>query len=149
MEARILEWAAISFSRGSSWPRAWTWVSCIIGRFFTIWAMREVYFLDCLKNEFSTWFVLIGIQTRFILHLVNDTEVWCFWQLRHLPLACVFWIIAANHMFIWHRFCKTIIIREMMEVDIKLWLWALPSKMGCYRMVNAGSCSWNDRIFSS
>ena len=25
---RILEWVAISFLRGSSWPRDWTWVSC-------------------------------------------------------------------------------------------------------------------------
>ena len=28
----ILEWVAISFFRGSSWPRDWTWVSCIVGR---------------------------------------------------------------------------------------------------------------------
>ena len=27
--ARRLEWVAILFSRGSSWPRDWTWVSCI------------------------------------------------------------------------------------------------------------------------
>ena len=40
-QARILEWALISFSRGSSWPRDWTQVSCIVGRFFTIWATRE------------------------------------------------------------------------------------------------------------
>jgi len=36
--------SAISFSRGSSWPRDWTWVSWIsytVGRFFTIWATRE------------------------------------------------------------------------------------------------------------
>ena len=34
LQARILEWVAISYSRGSSWPRDWTWVSCIscIGR---------------------------------------------------------------------------------------------------------------------
>ena len=35
-QARILEWTA--FSKGSSWPRDWTWVydfSCIAGRFFT------------------------------------------------------------------------------------------------------------------
>ena len=38
---RILEWVAISFSRGSSWRRDWTWVSCITGRFFTIWATSE------------------------------------------------------------------------------------------------------------
>ena len=34
--ARILEWAAIPFSRGSSKPRGQTWVSCIHGRFCTI-----------------------------------------------------------------------------------------------------------------
>ena len=32
----------IPFSRGSSWPRNGTLVSCITGRFFTIWATREV-----------------------------------------------------------------------------------------------------------
>ena len=37
----ILEWVAISFSRGSSWPRDRTWVSHITGRFFTTWATRE------------------------------------------------------------------------------------------------------------
>ena len=38
-QARVLEWVAISFSRGSSWPRDWTQVSCILGRHFTIWAL--------------------------------------------------------------------------------------------------------------
>ena len=35
-QARILEWIAITFSRGSSWPRVHT-----AGRFFTVWATRE------------------------------------------------------------------------------------------------------------
>ena len=39
--ARILEWVAIPFSRGSSQPRNWTGVSCIAGGFFTNWAMKE------------------------------------------------------------------------------------------------------------
>ena len=39
---RILEWVAYPFSRGSSQPRIQTGVSCITGRFFTNWAMREV-----------------------------------------------------------------------------------------------------------
>ena len=39
--ARILEWVAISFSRGSSQPRDRTQVFQIAGRFFTIWATRE------------------------------------------------------------------------------------------------------------
>ena len=36
-------WVAISFSKGSSWPRDQTWVSRIAGRFFTIWATRDTY----------------------------------------------------------------------------------------------------------
>jgi len=35
LQGRILEWVAISFSRGSSWPRNLTWASCIVSRFFT------------------------------------------------------------------------------------------------------------------
>ena len=40
-QTRMLAWVAISFSRGSSWSRDWTWVSCIEGGFFTNWATRE------------------------------------------------------------------------------------------------------------
>ena len=40
-QARILEWIAIPFSRRSYQPRDQSWVSCIAGRFFTIWATRE------------------------------------------------------------------------------------------------------------
>ena len=38
---RILEWVAYSFSRGSSQPKNQTGISCIAGRFFTYWAIRE------------------------------------------------------------------------------------------------------------
>ena len=38
--ARILEWVAVSFSRGSFWPRDWTQVSRIVGRHFTVWATK-------------------------------------------------------------------------------------------------------------
>ena len=34
-QARILEWAAICFSMGSSWPSDWTHIPCLAGRFFT------------------------------------------------------------------------------------------------------------------
>ena len=34
-QAKILERVAISFFKGYSWPRGWTWVSCIAGSFFT------------------------------------------------------------------------------------------------------------------
>ena len=42
-QARVLEWVAISFSRGSSGPRDRTQVSHIAGRCFIIWAIREAY----------------------------------------------------------------------------------------------------------
>ena len=41
LQARILQWVAFSFSRGSSPPRDQTQVSCIAGGFFTSWATRE------------------------------------------------------------------------------------------------------------
>ena len=40
---RILEWVAYPFSRGSSWPRNQTGLSCVAARFFTDWAMRETH----------------------------------------------------------------------------------------------------------
>ena len=45
LQATTLEWVAIPLSRGSSWLTDWTWVSCISGRFFTIWASREAHYL--------------------------------------------------------------------------------------------------------
>ena len=41
-QARILEWAAISFSRVSSQPRDRTWVSSIADRRFTVWATKNL-----------------------------------------------------------------------------------------------------------
>ena len=41
LQTRILEWVAMVFSRGSSQPRDRTWVSCIAGRRFILWATRE------------------------------------------------------------------------------------------------------------
>ena len=40
-QVRILEWVAISFSGGSSWPRDRTWVSCIGRQILYHWATRE------------------------------------------------------------------------------------------------------------
>jgi len=42
-QARIPEWVAISFFRGSSRSRDRTWVSYIAGGFFTLWATRELF----------------------------------------------------------------------------------------------------------
>ena len=47
-QVRTLEWVAISFSRGSFWPRDWTQVSCNEGRLFNIWVTREA----CIAGGF-------------------------------------------------------------------------------------------------
>ena len=41
LQARILEWVAISFSRESFQPGDQTQISCIEGKFFTVWGTRE------------------------------------------------------------------------------------------------------------
>ena len=46
LQARILVWVAIPFSRGYSWPRDQIQVSCTAGRFFTVWATREVHMIQ-------------------------------------------------------------------------------------------------------
>ena len=40
-QARILEWVAVSSSRGSSWPRDWARASYIAGRLFIVWATKK------------------------------------------------------------------------------------------------------------
>ena len=52
LQARILEWVAFPFSRGSSQPRDRTQISCIAGRLFTIWDTREATcFMALYKNK--------------------------------------------------------------------------------------------------
>ena len=95
-QARILEWVAISFSRGSSQPRNQTQVSCIAGRFFTNWAMRELqlcctyirihaemctYTYTCphMSSQQLFWPLLVGC-----LSLHGPCYACHIWQSRHL-----------------------------------------------------------------
>ena len=59
LQAGILEWVAISFSRGSSWPRDQTHLSCIACRSFTVWATREalqtVRYTKQFTPEWTAW----------------------------------------------------------------------------------------------
>ena len=52
-QARVLEWVAISFSRGSSWPRDQTQVFRTVGRRFTLWATREVLRLSLMGSKIT------------------------------------------------------------------------------------------------
>ena len=50
LQARILEWIAIPFSRGSSRPRDQTLI-CTVGRFFTVWATSSVQFSRSVMSD--------------------------------------------------------------------------------------------------
>ena len=103
---RILEWIAIPFSRGSSQPRNQTQVSCIAGRFFTIWATRvgplTYSFIECIllekhccqgltfnphyNSEISTIICFTEEET--------DAERWSFWfkAIQSKSPGAGFWI---------------------------------------------------------
>ena len=56
LQAQILEWVAIPCSRGSSPPRHRTQVSCIAGRFLTVWAIGEAHHLTPKMSVNSEFF---------------------------------------------------------------------------------------------
>ena len=64
LHARILEWIAIHLSRGSSWPRDWTLVSCIAGRFFTVWATRY-------NHHFTDEVEILQMKEKYLLKATN------------------------------------------------------------------------------
>ena len=77
-QARILEWVAIFFFRGSSRLRDWThvsWVSCIAGGFFTQRAMREA--LIFLRTVFEGY-VRYSSLCATLLHFrgLSSTITW-------------------------------------------------------------------------
>ena len=66
-QARVLEWVAISFSRGSSQPRDQTRISCIAGRRFTVWATREALSLLTKHQMFMVfWGESVGVNVSVI-----------------------------------------------------------------------------------
>ena len=66
-QASVLEWVAISFSRGSSWPGNRTQVSRIVGRRFTIWATREalkVWSRVITRSDFHFTKIMLALLCR-------------------------------------------------------------------------------------
>ena len=76
LQARILEWLAISFSRGSSQPRDRTQASCIAGTCFNLWATREA--LSLFKPQ--------GNISRMTFHACHPFHPSCraFWAIFNI-----------------------------------------------------------------
>ena len=87
LQARILEQIAIPFSRESSLPMDWTWVSYIASRFFTIWGTREalwykrkvkfslvMFHIDCMMRIFPYILKFILLCFNFSVCLLENSK---------------------------------------------------------------------------
>ena len=82
LQARILEWVAISFSSGPSQPRDQTQVSCIAGRCFTpkFGVLTTTIFLMLYKPCVCVLFIFIFITRCLKLVFLEagyETVIWC------------------------------------------------------------------------
>ena len=100
LQARILEWVAFPFSRASSRPRNRTGVSCIAGRFFTNWVIRE----DLKKNRYMSMHVVVQSLSHVWLFMTPWTAACqaCLstisWSL--LKLMSIELVMLSNHLIL-------------------------------------------------
>ena len=113
LQARLLEWVAMPFSRGSSQPRDWTLVSCIAGRFFTIWATREVLREKGAEGLGNPEFLFL-----LVLLLISKPELECWWKVN-MSRSGLSWVSLVQHF---HCYGKND-IHNSCGIQIVQFLW--------------------------
>ena len=128
LQARILEWVAFPFSKGSSQPRDQTQVSRIAGGFFTSWATWKP------KNT--------GVSSLSLLQWIfwprNWTRVSCIagkyftnWAIREAPLF-FFLLLWYTYSYIKVKEKKLIIIVVAVVESLScMWLFRTPWTVAC------------------
>ena len=104
-QARVLEWVAISFSRGSSQPMYWIWVSCFAGRCFTLFLpWKESYDKprQHIKKQ-SHHFPNKGLYTK--IHGFSHSHVQ-MWELDHKKVEHQ--KVDAFKLWCWRRLLRAI-----------------------------------------
>ena len=117
LQPRILEWVA----RGSSCPRDWTWVSCIAGGFFTVWATRETpdeskLALSFFKFNFYfilrySWFtVLCQFQVdsrviQFYIYIYPFSDSFPFMLLQSIEQSSLCYLVGPCWLYILYVLC--------------------------------------------
>ena len=86
-QARILEWVAISFSRGSSWPRDQIYVS-YIGRWILYhWATREAwwaqYLSEWMKEQMNDWRFGAKAEDKQLEKIFLKNQ----WDIHYIPIS--------------------------------------------------------------
>jgi len=102
LQARILKWVAMPFSRGSSRPRNRMWVSCIAGSFLTDWAMRESF-----THIYPLYFQIYIPNLSPVYCLSSSTRYYNSWTVYHSSSNL------ASQEFVCHT-----VITEMFKIDI-------------------------------
>ena len=71
LQARILEWIAIPFPRGSSWSSNWTWVSCILYHLASLVAQT----VKCLPTMWETWVLSLGWEDPLEKEMATHSSI--------------------------------------------------------------------------
>ena len=90
LHAKVLEWVAISFSRGSSQPKDWAQVSCIAGRFFTNWINRETALFLLSRCNIKSFCLPCSSSSASVqsLQLLSHVKLLETHWLHHTRLPC-------------------------------------------------------------
>ena len=111
LQARILELVIISSSSESSWSTDWTWVSCIVGRFCTIWDPRKA--VENLSKKYLSLFVKGKKRFPYSLHIILMIKVITFFY-NYFDLC----VISSG----------SLISRCQDKVQDRYWRWSSRSK---------------------
>ena len=103
LQAGILEWVAIPFFRGSSWPRDQTWVSCIAGKFFTIWDTREANtsIFSFLYTFHIKYFLITALPSYILFTTFSKTFFSSFQKYNFKGFKILIFIILSRHFLLW------------------------------------------------
>ena len=162
LQARILEWVAFPFSRGSSQPKDQTQVSCIAGRFFTHWAIRED--LPChslLYNNIGLLNVILSPKmtsewqkqrlNRAIIIEMTAVRVKLFWESN---IYFIHWFIHWFNKYLWSsRKTNTSLVAQLVNnppamqvtrVQSLAWEDPLEKRMATHSNILAWRISWTE-----
>ena len=106
-QERILEWIAISFSRGSSWPRGWMHVSCLGRQILYLWATSSVQLLSLIRLFVTPWTAACQASLLFTISQVCSNSCslthWCHPTISYTVIPFFSWPQSFQHqgLFKW------------------------------------------------
>ena len=124
LQARILELVVIPFSRGSFRLGGWTQVSCIAGRFFTVWPPGKLFFfffLSKISGQICAHFFPMGyLSLDEFLGVSYISQICIFLSDKYMAMlilcACIFYSLEGA--FWWTEILN---INKIQFINFSLW----------------------------